>query len=130
MRNQKVEITQIILGQLNHIDNYKNISLDTVISRWWFTGRTGKGLRLTKEGSDAFDLAEIEHYNFDWEITRNVDYKILLLDMSKKIHCPYYIGFDWQKKHSKPYIRLYDSKITMMLSLYGNIQDYLNSIKV
>ena len=34
-----------------------------------------------------------------------------------------------QGKKNKPYIRLYDSKIAMMISLYGDIDSYLKSIK-
>ena len=33
-------------------------------------------------------------------------------------------------KKNKPYIRLYDSKVAMMVSLYGNINEYLESVKV
>jgi hypothetical protein len=33
-------------------------------------------------------------------------------------------------KKKKPYIRLYDSKIAMMIELYGDIVGYLDSIKV
>jgi hypothetical protein len=33
-------------------------------------------------------------------------------------------------KKKQPYIRLYDSKIAMMIELYGDIVSYLDSVKV
>jgi alanine racemase len=66
--------------------------------------------------------------NFDME-----HFKILLnylLELNKKIKCPYYMGVNKLEKRSFPYIRFYDSKIAMMISLYGNVNEYLDSIKV
>ena len=51
-------------------------------------------------------------------------------ELNKKIKCPYYMGVNKDGKKSFPYIRFYDSKIAMMVSLYGNVNEYLDSIKV
>jgi hypothetical protein len=53
-----------------------------------------------------------------------------MVDAGKKIKCPYFISSD--KKSSKiqgPFIRIYDSKIAMMIELYGGINNYMDSIK-
>ncbi|NBP59469.1 hypothetical protein EBU71_23515, partial [bacterium] len=49
-----------------------------------------------------------------------------ILELSKKINCPYYVGLKTQNKNSA-YIRIYDGKIAMMIAIYGNIWDYLQS---
>jgi hypothetical protein len=40
------------------------------------------------------------------------------------------MGVNKLEKRSFPYIRFYDSKIAMLISLYGNVNAYLDSIKV
>jgi hypothetical protein len=52
------------------------------------------------------------------------------MELNKKIKCPYYIGVSQKEKTKSFYIRIFDSKIAMMLGLYGNLQDYLASVKV
>ena len=52
-----------------------------------------------------------------------------MLELNKKIKCPYYIVVKQEGKDSQPYIRLYDSKIAMLVELYGDMVSYLNSIQ-
>jgi hypothetical protein len=50
--------------------------------------------------------------------------------LNKKIHCPYYVGVRLdEKKKRHPYIRVYDHKIAMLMTLYGSINSYLASVK-
>ena len=52
-------------------------------------------------------------------------------DLGKKMKCPYFLGVNKvEAKKGKPYIRLYDSKIAMMLSLYGDLDSYLKSVRI
>jgi hypothetical protein len=75
-------------------------------------------------------MAEIEFYQYDLA-TRPADgYYSWVMELNKKIKCPYYMGVNKDGKKSKPFIRFYDSKIAMMVSLYGNVNEYLDSIKV
>jgi hypothetical protein len=54
-----------------------------------------------------------------------------MLEINKKIKCPYYLGVNKiEGKKKKLYMRLYDSKIAMLIELYGNLIGYLDSIKV
>ena len=65
--------------------------------------------------------------NNKWSEDEN---KILLEYCSKKIKCPYYFGVNKNDmKEKEAYIRLYDSKIAMMVQLYGDIHSYLESVK-
>ena len=51
------------------------------------------------------------------------------MDLDKKIKCPYYIGVNKNDVGNKPYIRLYDDRISMMLNLYGDLKSYLQSVR-
>ena len=53
------------------------------------------------------------------------------MELNKKIKCPFFLGVNKiEGKKKQPYMRLYDSKIAMMIELYGNIVSYLDSVKV
>ena len=102
--------------------------------KWWATGRTGTGLRLTEDGMEAFTLADIEHFDFPvfadkkFKGLKKEDLKKFTLNLGKKLKCPWYIGLKNQQAQSA-YIRIYDSKIAMMITLYGSFLEYLESAK-
>lgn len=127
----KLKITQLVLEQIPEKLNYSlsgRLTPNDLILKWWFTGRSG-GLRLTERGDQAFKLAEIEFYEYEFSIGQiSSTYHSFALQLSKKISCPYYL--DVNTKKGAFIIRLYDSKIAMMISLYGNLKDYLESVKI
>lgn len=128
--SKKITITSIVIKNLQHIDQFKNKTPNDLLLKWWMTGRISEGLRLTDDGKKAFEQAEITHYDFDIKLEKPFVPQHFILELQKKIQCPYYIGVNKIDKTISPYIRLYDNKIAMMLSLYGNIQEYLKSLKV
>jgi len=133
----KTEIVKTILTETQDDPDFpwNNHEPDKLIFEWFVTGRRGEGLRLTDVGASAFTKANIAHYTFDLK----QDYKPFLpaknwesyaMLLNKKIHCPYYIGVSIdEKKKKKPYIRVYDHKIAMLMTLYGTVDDYLESVK-
>ena len=126
----KETITEVVLAQLpDSLNHEKIIPVDKLLSRWWMTGRQD-GLRLTDTGDLAFRMAEIEFYQYDLKLKPETQYHAYILELNKKIKCPYYMGVNKDGKKSFPYIRFYDSKIAMLVSLYGNVNEYLDSIKV
>ena len=126
----KETITEVVLAQLpDSLNHEKIIPVDKLLSRWWMTGRQD-GLRLTDTGDLAFRMAEIEFYQYDLKLKPETQYHAYILELNKKIKCPYFMGVNKDGKKSFPYIRFYDSKIAMMISLYGNVNEYLDSIKV
>ena len=126
----KETITEVVLAQLpDSLLQEKNSSVDKLLFKWWMTGRQD-GLRLTDMGDLAFRTAEIEFYQYELKIQPETQYHAYILELNKKIKCPYYMGVNKEVKKSSPYIRFYDSKIAMMISLYGNVNEYLDSIKV
>lgn len=123
-RHLKETITKAVLAQLPSSE-----FTPQVIKDWWLT-KSGDSLRLSQLGDMAFRHAEIEFFDLPIEITQNNWHKFIV-DCGKKIKCPYYIGVnnnDSKKKNT--FIRLYDSKIAVVMTLYGDIHSYLDSIKV
>ena len=129
----KVKITEAVVKELPESSKADiGEDIDKILTRWWATGRQD-GLRLTEYGDLNFRMAEIEFYNFSLEndIKNNPkqEWHLFLLECNKKIKCPYYLGVNKIKDKKIPYIRFYDSKIAMMVELYGSLRDYLNSLK-
>lgn len=125
----KKHITELVLAELP--DKHKlDSSADALIVRIWASGRQ-EGLRLTEYGDFIFRMADIEYYQSDFKLRDGISDHAYLLEINKKIKCPYYLGVNKiEGKKKQPYIRLYDSKIAMMIELYGDIITYLDSIKV
>ena len=120
----KYTITRLVMDQLPST----NVPIETRISDWWFT-KSGDSLRLTPQGDFQFREAQIEFFDLPVKINKTNWYKFLT-DCNKKIKCPYYFSVNKNVESKEPFIRLYDSKIAMMLSLYGDIESYLESVRI
>lgn len=120
----KYTITKAVMDQLPS----NNLSIETIVSDWWFA-KSGDSLRLTPQGDKMFREAEIEFFDLPVKVKKTNWYKFLT-ECNKKIKCPYYFSATKGTEAKEPYIRLYDSKIAMMLALYGDIESYLESVKV
>jgi len=120
-------ITETVLRELPENQNpYSELTVEQLLFKWWFTGRQD-GLRLTEDGMIAFRLAQIAEYEIDFKVGKKSYYESMI-ELSRKIKCPYYLNVN--KVTKTPYIRLYDSKIVMMVNLYGGLQEYLNSARI
>ena len=87
-------------------------------------------LRLTPQGDQALRDAEIEFFDLPISIDHSTWYSFIT-QCGKKLQCPYYIGVNKVENEKKsPFIRLYDIKIAVVMTLYGDIHSYLDSIKV
>jgi hypothetical protein len=121
----KEQVTQTVIEQLE--GSYW--SFENAMKKWWQNPRRDVGLRLTPMGNQAFQTAGIEYS--DHQIKKmGKSYYGFVVELSKKIKCPYYIDVSKSETGNIPYIRLYDSRIAMMLTLYGDLESYLNSVKV
>lgn len=125
----KQQITETVLAEIPKSHRiYHELPIDDVVFKWWFTGRQ-EGLRLTDEGLTAFQLADIAFYDYDFK-QDGQSYHSFVLELSRKITCPYYLGVNKKDKSKSFYIRIYDSKVAMMLGLYGNLKEYLESVRI
>lgn len=124
----KRRITKAILEQIPG-----QIDLEMAMKTWWLDIRNEGGLRLSDAGDQAFKVADIESFEFPFRLKKITDteaiysYQTLMLDLSLKVPCPYYIG---RHKPNEPFIKIYDSKIAMMINLYGDIYEYLRNSQI
>lgn len=124
----KEKLTKIVFENLSvDINPWKDMSIDRLVSEWWMTKRSSNCYRLSDSGKLAFELAEIQGYNFPLSLTHRDQYTYLFKRgmLSKKINCPYFIGLKNTRIESA-YIIVYDSRVAMMITLYGSILDFLN----
>jgi hypothetical protein len=122
-RKNKFEIAATVLAQIgDDPDNpWKDISIDKLVFAWWVTGRAGDGLRLTVEGSKAFEYAKIAHYNFPFDKSDRVwtatGWERYAVVVNRKLQCPHFISHN--------VVRVYDHKIAMLLGLFGSLTEYI-----
>jgi hypothetical protein len=129
VKSHKLIITEAVLAELPH-NQIVDSTADNLMMRIWMSGRQD-GLRLTEYGDFIFRMAEIEYYQSDFKLRQGISEHAYVMEINKKIKCPFYLGVNKiEGKKKQPYIRLYDSKIAMMIELYGDIVSYLDSVKV
>jgi hypothetical protein len=128
MKNKsKLAITKAIYDNLPDDNPYKEVPIEKLVFRWWWTRRSTEGLRLNEEGMTVFSLLDLEYFDFDFPLSAEA-HPYIGVTLGKKISCPYFIGFK-NRLYKSAYIRIYDSKIAMLITLYGGVKDYLESIK-
>ena len=120
----KEKITQSVVDQLD--DNL--VTFEHAMKSWWQNPMRDRAMRLTQIGDLNFRLAGLEYHDHPMN-TKEKSYYQFMMELSKKIKCPYYIDVTPGEKGHKPYIRLYDDRISMMLNLYGDLESYLNSVR-
>lgn len=135
MKRSKLEITKAVLNEIPHnLTDDHALPIEKVIFKWWVGGRAGYGLRLSDAGFEAFTKAKISYYEFPLlsekanltQLLTNLNSFILALN--KKIKCPFYLDSGIRNNYKTiPMIRIYDDKIAMMVTLYGTLQEYLDS---
>ena len=125
----KRRITKAVLEQIPN----NGIDLERAMRTFWLDIRSEGGLRLSDTGDQAFKTADIENFEFPFRLQRITDkepiysYQNLMLDLSLKVTCPYYIG---RHKPTEPYLKIYDSKVAMIINLYGDIYEYLRNSQI
>ncbi len=126
--DDKIEITKTILAA--NPDLYENtLEFDKVLYKWWRTGRSGYGLRLSEDGYKAFKIAKLCEYefitNFGALLARDLSFSWLTMEMNKKMKCPFFIRFNPTTDELE--ITIYDERIASLVNLYGGIKEYLAS---
>lgn len=106
------------------------LTVEQAMTQWWMNTRQQGGYRLTPQGDEAFQTAEIECYEFVFrsgkDLVHRVNWLALLLDVDQVMDSPYYF---YRVKGEPPRVRIYDSKTAMMVELYGGFEDYISSVK-
>jgi hypothetical protein len=131
----KIEIVNVILADAKNDPDFlwKDKDPEKLVFDWFVTGRAGNGLRLTDAGKTVFENIKIAHYDFNFnppDTARSASsWGKFTLMLDKKVRCPYYIGVKIVENKKQPYIRLYDNQIAMMMTLYGDLESYIESIR-
>jgi len=100
--------------------------LDQCMVLWWRNIRSTGGFGLTTEGDSRFQSAGLESWEFTDGIVQNsISAAAFSASLDKKMIAPYYAYFS--NKHK--YLRVYDSRVATMMTLYGNVGEYLNTLE-
>lgn len=124
----KKTVTEIVRQELPDGHDHKTLSLEKIMFKWWTTGRSGNVLRLTDDGYKAFNDAGIQEYNYTINLEtlaiklNSIKGVEFTLKLGKLIKCPWYLTLK-DKKHVT--LKVFDSKVAMIINLYGTIEDYL-----
>ena len=104
----------------------QRISVESAIPSWWHNIRRTGGMRLTSLGFDVFvqDLG-LEYYNYP------IDDPLLfnqqtILKLDRKMQMPYYVH---ATKGIPKKISFFGSKEAVMVTLYGNLQQFLDNYR-
>jgi hypothetical protein len=117
---------KIVNAVLKQLPEQLRIPEDEAMISWWLNIRKEGGLRLSDVGDQIFRTVGIEYFEFSLDPDTHESWVHVMIDLNNKLIAPYHIALVSKKL---PTIRIYDSKIAMMIGLYGNIFEYLKSIK-
>lgn len=130
-------ITEIVIKELPDGHEDKLLTPDDLFIKYWITGRSGDVMRLTKQGYNAFVAAGLQEYSYNIYL-RSLSHKLnnikvnqLTLLMGKLLECPWYltIAVEPNEEGKSFSLKIFDSKVAMMINLYGSVEDYLTRDK-
>jgi hypothetical protein len=98
------------------------VTLDQAMKEWWMNLRDHGGMRLSEVGYIAFNVMEIERWEYDLSAHKPLKAS-LYLALDQKLTCPYYIVAGKKAK-----LVLFGSREAMLLNLYGNIDQYIEML--
>ena len=123
----KDQILKVVLSQL---PEHVRLNLEEASKHWFVDFRKEGGLRLSDAGDLAFRTADLEYFDFPFTVKDLPDgLSNGLIRLSKKMKCPYYLGTKKVDGKISGFVRIYDSRIAMMINLYGSFKSYIDSLK-
>jgi hypothetical protein len=117
---RKSEITKKIITL---IDSTEISDYDYAMKTWWVNIRNTGGLCLTTSGDQIFTQTKIEHFDLVIDWTNFNDGVSCALMLDRRMPCPYYLFF----KNKQKIIRVYDSRVALLITLQGGIQNFLKN---
>jgi len=126
--SSKEEFTKIILAEKPDI----HLTFEQALKTWWMNIRKDGGFRLTDPGDIAFRSADFEFFDFDFMLKNSnvtLSWNQYILELNKKLPCPYYINVKSTEAKKMPFIRIYDSRVAMLINLYGSVDRYIQLSK-
>lgn len=121
---------QILKVVLNQLPAHVSVNLDEASKHWFIDFRREGGLRLSDAGDLAFRTADLEYFDFPFTVKDLPDgFSKGLVRLSKRMKCPYYLGTKKVDNKVTGFVRIYDSRIAMMINLYGNFASYIETLR-
>lgn len=99
--------------------------IDSAMKSWWQNIRSTGGLGLTERGDEQFRLANLEYYDYEYAIPDYASSVRLAVKLDSKMITPYYLHY---KNSKSSYVRIYDGRVAVMIALYGNIHNYIDTL--
>jgi len=119
------EISSVILQEIK--PDYSDNDIDLACTTWWQNPRKIGGLMLNKIGDAAFKAADIECV--DYPSDRNTISQYLGIMLDRYMICPHFVDFSkYNYKDQRIYIRVYDTRVALMIDLYGDFHTYFNTL--
>lgn len=116
----KMDITKKVLSVV--CTEWSEGDLNKLYNNMWKNKRKTGGLQLTHTGAKQFMIADLEYYDFAVTPPHLTSSQVLALD--RNILCPYHI----LSQDKKLTIRIWDSRISVLINLHGSIMDYINTL--
>jgi hypothetical protein len=98
------------------------LSVEQALKEWWVNIRDSGGMRLSEAGYIVFNTLEIQRWEYDLQEHKPLTPR-LYLALDQKLTCPYYIH---DRKSAR--LILFGSQEAMMLSLYGDLDQYIKML--
>ena len=96
-------------------------TVEDAMQHWW--QNPNGGWRLTREGFDAFEQYNLEHWDFKVPVAVQATPGILLT-LDRKLTAPYHF-----KLGKKPLLCFFDSKYATMYALYNDVNRFVASLQ-
>ena len=123
----KFPARRLIVRKILEIINpdYNDASVDDAMAIWWQNPRSTGGFGLSYAGQLAFEKAEIEYVEFDEGPSSYMGNMSFAAALNAKMVVPYYFYSNEKRKK----IKIYDSRVTMLIAFYESVGAYLNTIE-
>lgn len=121
----KSKITKKILSIIN--PDSTETELNQAIKGWWVNIRRNSGLGLTPRGKKAFEEAGIQYWDTPIKI-QDIMTSVARLRLDQYLPCPYYLLINAKEHKAEPCLRVYDGRVSVMITLHGGILNYINSL--
>jgi hypothetical protein len=116
------DITRRVLELLPFNDDSED---QRALKNWWYiTSSISTNLRLTDLGDHAFRMADLEYRDLPWTTHAITENFAGILTKLGTLECPFYTG---KKNRTEIWIRIYDSRVAVMIVLHGSVENYINS---
>jgi len=116
----KIELTRQLVEKLPP----GSWTVDQARITWWYNFRENGGMRLTKQGHDAFvDELDIEYYEFTIPEKTKFNQRTIL-ELDRRLQMPYYIK---RERHRVAKLIFFGSREAVLVNLYGDLEKFLNN---